>query len=110
MLTAYGAARAARRSRRQPNTGNMGTRWRCHHRRRRIGTPYLNEFSSVMTIHTDIQYYAICKAFSCLAFSSTAETFCLQGKLVTTQRKCKATSDLANGTILQYPSPISLIG
>ena len=58
-----------------------------------------------MTIHTDIQYYAICKAFSCLAFSSTAETFCLQGKLLTTQRKCKATSDLANGTILQYPSP-----
>ena len=29
----------------------------------------------------------------------------MQGKLVTTQRKCKATSDLANGTILQYPSP-----
>jgi hypothetical protein len=58
-----------------------------------------------MTIHTDIQYYAICKAYSCLAFSSTAETFCLQGKLLTTQRKCKATSDLANGTILQYPSP-----
>jgi hypothetical protein len=110
MLTAYGAARAARRSRRQPNTGNMGTQVEVSSQAATHWHPYLNEFSSVMTIHTDIQYYAICKAFSCLAFSSTAETFCLQGKLVTTQRKCKATSDLANGTILQYPSPISLIG
>jgi hypothetical protein len=33
----------------------------------------LNEFSSVMKIHTDIQYNAQYKANVCLVFSSTAE-------------------------------------
>jgi hypothetical protein len=43
----------------------------------RVGTPYLNEFSSVMTIHTDIQYYCkLYKANGCLVFSSTAEVPC----------------------------------
>ena len=35
--------------------------------------PYLNEFSLVMKIYTDIQYNVLYKANVCLVFSSTAE-------------------------------------
>ena len=71
-----------RRSRRRP-TG-MGTQAsRAANRATRVaalmmcqvGDPYLNEFSSVMTIHTVIQYCILYKANGCLVFSSTAETF-----------------------------------
>lgn len=68
-------------------------------------TPSALDFSSFTPLLTDYQYYQMCKAYSCLAFSPTAEIVWLQGKLHPPQWKCKATSDLANGTIPEYPTP-----
>jgi len=104
MLTAYGAARAARRSR-QPNTGNMGTQVEVSSQAATHWHPYLNEFSSVMKIHTDIQYNAQYKANVCLVFSSTAEIVWLQGKLHPPQWKYKAKSDLVSGKTSSTPTP-----
>ena len=68
MLTAYGAARCCSGGDGLQQTSQGVIVGRC-----RVGTPYLNEFGSVMKIHTDIQYNAQYKANVCLVFSSTAE-------------------------------------
>ena len=100
MLTAYGAARCCSGGDGLQQTSQGVIVGRC-----RVGTPYLNEFGSVMKIHTDIQYNAQYKANVCLVFSSTAEIVCLQGKTDHAQWKYKAKCDLVSGKTSSTPTP-----